>query len=233
MKKLVFMLGFCFGVSGIANAGLDEGLAALKAEDYSTAFKELLPLAEAGEPAAQSGVGSMYEWGKGTEKNTDRAFSYYLKSARQGFAEAQLALGTAYYSGVGVEKDISQAIVWWQKAADQGAPRAAHNLALMYSYGTGVPQDYQRAVSYYRKAIEAGLWASVFNLGVIYASGAPGVQKDLVMSYVVFSVASPNDFASAGHRGIVQTRMNPDQLKKAKELSANLKLGSRLPTETN
>jgi TPR repeat protein len=208
-------------------------LAAFKTEDYSMAFKELLPLAEVGNPAAQHNVSLMYKWGKGTEKNPALAFPYSQKSALQGFGDAQMELGTAYYSGMGVAKDVSQAVYWWQKASDQGVPRAAHNMALMYSYGTGVPQDSQQAVSYYRKAIEAGLAASVFNLGVIYASGAPGVPKNLVMSYVIFSVASPNDSASAGHRGIVESRMTPSELLKAKEVASKLKLGSRLPTEIN
>ncbi|OYT88743.1 MAG: hypothetical protein CFE43_21100 [Burkholderiales bacterium PBB3] len=233
MKNRSWLLALHLCICFSAHAGLEEGLAAFKAENYSTAFIELSPLAEAGNAAAQNAVGLMYQWGKGAEKNPKLAFSNTESSALQGYADAQLELGTLYYSGNGVTKDVVQAVNWWKKASDQGVPRASHNIALMYSYGTGVPQDYRQSVAYYRKAIEAGLWASVFNLGVIYASGAPGVPKDLMMSYVVFSVASPNDSASAGHRGIVESRMTPSQLLRAKEVASKLKLGSPLPKEVN
>lgn len=233
MSRFINALVIIFAVSANAYAGLDEGLAAFKSKDYATALKELSPVADNGDPSAQHAIGQIYEFGLGVKKDPALAISYYQKAAEQGFARSQLNLGSAYSSGMGVAKDNVQAVQWWQKAADQGNPTAFHNLAIMYAGGLGVTRDLPQAVTLYRKAIEGGYAHSVYNLGVIYANGAPGVPKDMMMAYVVFSVASPNDYGSIGYKGIVGAKLTPEQLQKANEIAAPLKLGTRLPLEIN
>lgn len=234
MNRFLYILIILIALSTKAFAGLNEGMAAFKSKDFTTALRELTPIADNGDPSAQHAVGQIYEFGLGgTQKNPALAVSYYQKAADQGFAGSQLNLGTAYLSGMGVVKDYEQARQWWQKAADQGESMASHNLAFMYSRGIGVTPDFPKAVLLYRKAIEGGNATSVFNLGVIYANGAIGVPRDLMMAYVVFSVAAPNDGGSIGYKGIVGARLTADQLQKARLIAAPLKLGSPLPIEIN
>ena len=52
--------GFTLGLTAPAWAGFDEGLAALKRDDYATALREFRPLAEQGNAKAQYSLGLMY-----------------------------------------------------------------------------------------------------------------------------------------------------------------------------
>lgn len=64
----IFFIALSLGVASIAVSGdLDKGLAAAKSGDYTTALKELRPLAEQGLVNAQFILGSMYGDGQGAE----------------------------------------------------------------------------------------------------------------------------------------------------------------------
>ncbi|HTD03779.1 tetratricopeptide repeat protein [Undibacterium sp.] len=229
MKRLFALLALTIGLNSFAQAGLVEGLAAIKAKDYAEGFKQLSPIAEQGDLEAQHNLGRLYAYGLGTPKDGTKALYWYTKAANQGYAPAQYGLGVIYSSGDGVPMDDVQAVSWWRKAADQGNANAQHALAIMYAGGHGVPKDYAQAVAWYRKAIESGSVLSVFNLGLIYANGAPGIAKNLPMAYVIFSLGSPSDASSQGYKGIVAARLEPEQLKQANALVSAWKPGTPLP----
>ena len=63
MKRLLLALVIACTLSAPAWAGFDEGLAAYERGDYEMALRELRPLAEQGDAAAQFLIGSMYEIG--------------------------------------------------------------------------------------------------------------------------------------------------------------------------
>jgi hypothetical protein len=64
MKKTTLaMLILCVSLALPAQAGFEEGLAAHILGDYATALKELQPLAEAGNAAAQYNLGLRYAEG--------------------------------------------------------------------------------------------------------------------------------------------------------------------------
>lgn len=75
-----------------ANAGLNEGFAALKKGDYATARHEWRPLAVRGNMDAQFGMGVMYNAGQGVEQDFREAAKWYRLAAAQGHAEAQFNL---------------------------------------------------------------------------------------------------------------------------------------------
>ena len=52
-----------------ASAGFYEGLIAAQKEDWETALAEWLPIANEGNPGAQSNIGNMYAHGLGVEKD--------------------------------------------------------------------------------------------------------------------------------------------------------------------
>jgi uncharacterized caspase-like protein/uncharacterized coiled-coil DUF342 family protein len=91
--------------------------------NYATALKVWLPLAEAGDPAAQTYVGEIYEQGLGTNPDPATAATWYRKAADKGYSRAALNLGTLYEQGRGVERDPTQALNWFRKAS--GLPPAA------------------------------------------------------------------------------------------------------------
>ena len=213
----------------MACAGLDEALAAFNSKDYLAAFKEFSPLAEQGNAIAQHNLARLYANGLGMSKDNDKALFWYEKATAQGYAPAEFGLGLMYSSGDGVPKDPAKAVYWWQKAADQGNAKAQHALGVTYASGNGVVKDLAQAVTWYRKAIEGGSAPSVYNLGVLYANGAPGVTKNLMMAYIIFSQAAPYDPNSPGYRGIVAAQLSPEQLKQADALAKAWKPGTPLP----
>ena len=85
--------------------------------DYATALKTWLPQAKAGDPAAQTRVGEIYEKGMGVEPDFDFAAVWYKKAAKQGYSQAQINLGYLYEKGLGVEQNVTEAMNWYRKAS--------------------------------------------------------------------------------------------------------------------
>ena len=73
-------------------ADLKKGVAAYEAGDYATALRELTPLAEQGDPAAQSNLGVMYHTGQGVPRNDKISVKWYTLAAEQGNTDAQKRL---------------------------------------------------------------------------------------------------------------------------------------------
>ena len=77
----------------VGAADYDEGFAAFERGDYETAFREWLPLAEAGNATAQYNLGLLYDKGQGVPQDDQEALRWWRKAAEQGLAKAQAALG--------------------------------------------------------------------------------------------------------------------------------------------
>lgn len=91
------------------------GRAAWDRQDYDQAFAILLPLAEAGDAAAQAQVGSLYHMGLGTEYDLAEAEKWLLKAAEQGEGSACHNLGTLY-----IISDPALSKKWYRKARELG-----------------------------------------------------------------------------------------------------------------
>src|SRR3954462_7897047 len=77
----------------IACAGpWEDGMAAYNRGDYVPAIRLFRPLAEQGNPKAQSVRAAMYHRGQGVARNSARAFIWYSLAARRGDAKAKAAL---------------------------------------------------------------------------------------------------------------------------------------------
>src|SRR5215467_6926995 len=88
--------------------------------NYATALKVWLPLAEGGDPAAQTNVGEIFEKGLGVPPDYAAAAVWYRRGAERGYSRAAINLGQLYEQGHGVPKDPVQALGWYQKAAGLG-----------------------------------------------------------------------------------------------------------------
>jgi len=73
----------------VAVAGLNEGLDALRRNDFASAARELRPLAEAGDAEAQYRIGLMYEYGKGYPQDKAQGIVWFRKAAGHNHAAAQ------------------------------------------------------------------------------------------------------------------------------------------------
>jgi hypothetical protein len=85
--------------------------------NYATALKIWLPLAEQGDPEAQTYVGDIYEKGLGPSPDYAIAANWYQRAAEQGYASAQVSLGQLYERGLGVPKDMMAALDLYRKAS--------------------------------------------------------------------------------------------------------------------
>ena len=170
--KLTFLLAltFLFLFSGsVYGDDLQDGLDAYQKQDYKTAHRLWLPLAEQGVADAQYNLGVMYDNGEGVPQDDKEAVKWYRLSAEQGIAKAQYVLGVKYETEQGVFQDYKKAVKWYRISAEQGLAESQFNLGKMSQYGKGVIQDY----------VEAHKW---FNI-----AGANGVDigprnRDLVES---------------------------------------------------
>ncbi|MGH6710972.1 MAG: tetratricopeptide repeat protein [Bradyrhizobium sp.] len=103
---------------------LRQGVSAFNRQDYQVASRIFIPLAERGEPSAQTYLGFMFETGRGVPQNYTEAAMWYRRAAEQGDSLAQHALGMLYDKGQGVPRDIVEAGKWLNLST-AGAPRRA------------------------------------------------------------------------------------------------------------
>ena len=113
----------------------EKGLFAYVQGKHELALKLLLPCAEAGDPQAQTYVGSLYSIGLGVPHQYEEAVRWLRRAAEQGVAAAQASLANHYLSGQGIQQDASQAIRWFRAAAEQGDRGSQEALGLAYKHG--------------------------------------------------------------------------------------------------
>jgi len=69
-----------------------DGTAAYNRGDYLPAIRLFRPLAEQGNPKAQSVIGAMYRKGQGVAKSSARAFMWFSLASKRGDAKAKAEL---------------------------------------------------------------------------------------------------------------------------------------------
>ena len=175
---LVLLAVLIVSAATVARADFATGLRSYEAGDYYTAYKEWLPLAESGDPAAQRNLGHLYRLGRGVTKDFVKAAAWYRKSAEQGFARAQANLGNMYLRGQGVPKDPITAAKWFGRAAKQEHPIAQFNLGLMYENGIGLAQDDVAALVWYYRASKSGHRKAAQRLARLVSRGATPPTDD-------------------------------------------------------
>jgi len=132
------------------------GVAALRAHDYPRAFRELLPVARAGDPRAQERVAALYRRGYGVDRSYSEAIAWYRRAAAQGSGSAAYSLGVHYREGLGVPRDAVTASNWFRSAARAGYIPAQINLGLRYAAGRGVGKDPVRGYAWLHRAAMHG-----------------------------------------------------------------------------
>ena len=113
-----------FGGKVAEAASFRQGVSAFNRQDYVSASRIFIPLAEQGERAAQSYLGFMFETGRGVPQNYTEAAMWYRRAAEQGDSLAQYSLGLLYDRGFGVPRDIVEASKWLNLST-AAAPRRA------------------------------------------------------------------------------------------------------------
>jgi TPR repeat protein len=155
-----------------------EGQRAYGSADYAKAYSEWKPLADAGQPDAQAGLGLLYVLGRGVARDDTQAVLWFRRAAEQGHVWAESNLGFMYETGRGVAKDDREAVRWYQRSAAKQNPASEAALGWMYLEGRGgLSQDDALALQWTRQAAGHGNARGQNNLGVMYRRGR-GVGQD-------------------------------------------------------
>jgi TPR repeat protein len=83
---------FLLNTTAVLAGPWEDGMAAYNRGDYVPAIRLFRPLAEAGNPKAQSVIGAMYRKGEGVAKSSARAFMWISLAAKRGDARAKAEL---------------------------------------------------------------------------------------------------------------------------------------------
>jgi uncharacterized protein len=157
--------------------GPDLAYGAFQRGFYLTAFDLAIQRAEAGDVAAQTLIGLIYEGGYGVPQSYSDAFTWYQLAANSHDREAQFALGMMYLQGRGVDQDRAKAADLFEMSAKQGQIDAMYNLALLYLEGAVRPVDPKLAAQYLEQAAESGNADAQYALAQLYTQGL-GVEAD-------------------------------------------------------
>jgi TPR repeat protein len=129
LRRALFAAAAAVALSGSAGnfaeaATFRQGVSAFNRQDYLLAAQNFFPLAEQGDPAAQTYLGFMFQTGRGVPQNYTEAAMWYRRAAEQGDSLAQYSLGLLYDKGQGVPQDIVEANKWLNLST-AAAPRRA------------------------------------------------------------------------------------------------------------
>jgi TPR repeat protein len=178
-----------FARAGFAGP-LEDADAADKRQDYATALRLVMPLAQQGDPGAQRRLGVMYASGRGVGENYSEAEKWFQKAAAQNELDAIWNLGFIHHRGRGsFPKDFLEAEKWYIRAAEQGHIGSQTSLAFAYSSGDGVEQDYPQAAKWYLRAANQGNFLAQHSLAMMYEMGQ-GVPQDQVLAYKWYNLAA-------------------------------------------
>lgn len=123
MKRLLICICVMFSLSVVGQTTNgnpnDNDKKVIKLNDKET-FEMATVGAKGGMSDMMDLLGTLYEAGRGTEKDYMKAMEWYLKAAEKDYAQAQYHLGQLYEKGLGVKQNDIKALKWYQKAADKG-----------------------------------------------------------------------------------------------------------------
>jgi hypothetical protein len=139
-----------------ARSNLGAGLDAYARGQYKTALRILKPLAEQGNPQAQTKLGNMYWLGLGVPESDKLAADWLTRAANQGDSEAEVALGKLYVLGSGVPQNYAKAAQLFRRPAKQGSADAQFFMGMLYSYGNGVPKNLVQAYVWFKRSADRG-----------------------------------------------------------------------------
>lgn len=110
---------------------------AYKPVNPKKAFKFIKKASKLNDADAACNLAIMYQQGKGTTLNLNKARNWYAKSYNLGSSKAAFKLGVMHFKGLGnVKQNYKKALKWFKKSS---YPMSDYYIALHHYYGFGVP----------------------------------------------------------------------------------------------
>lgn len=146
--------------------------------NFAGAFEIWQKEAQKGDPVAQFNLATLYESGRGVDRDPDLARSLLMKSANSNYAPALHNLALLQIE----ENKPQQALEHLQKAADQNFTASLYTLGKFYQLGISGEAEPKLAFQYIDQAAEAGHIQAQYNLGKMYRDGF-GVEASEEISF--------------------------------------------------
>lgn len=109
------------------------------AEEYQRkVMEQLLKAVELGHAESMAALASKYAYGRGCEKDPERAFELAERSSQSGKANALCILGDCYAEGIGVRANPNKGASLYLRAAKLGLPDAQFKYGQCLASGKGV-----------------------------------------------------------------------------------------------
>lgn len=150
-------------------------------KDYSGQRKQLISLAEGGDPRSQFILGKCYYMGDtlGFRVDTTQALWWLIKAHERRVPDAALYLGLCYEKGFGVEKDDAKAYRLYKEAASRGSLLGEYRQAIMTLSGQGVKKDPRKGMKALEKLSAKGVNEATTALAFEYYYVKKDRQKGL------------------------------------------------------
>jgi TPR repeat protein len=197
---MALAVGVMFTASAVADPIADAQK--LRGEDNAKAYAILKPLAEQGDPEAQTVLAGMYEAnevpGQQSGEAAEKSLFWLTKAAEGGGAEYQSNLGALlFYGDFGRRApDPAQAIPWLEKAAAKGDSVAEFLLGQAFNEGLGVSEGSAEAAGWFQKAAEHGHEGAKLALAGLLATGR-GLPQDDRRAFEIYLGLAQKGSASA------------------------------------
>jgi TPR repeat protein len=179
------------------------GREAFRNGDYRAALRYLEPLADKGDPRAQSILGAMYAEGRGVRRDIDKARSLLEQAASaHADSEAEYYLAKTYDLSLGSTLDFAKAAGFYRRSAEKGHPGSQARLASMHLFGHGVPQDRTQACMWASLVAATGYPSALELLDSVRTVATPVQTGEGVRLAIEWLAAHPNaveDPASRKH----------------------------------
>lgn len=167
---VVLAMAVALGLSGAdsspAAASVRKAADAWHAGDYKTAYLYWLPAAARGDANALFGLGHAYYFGRGVEKDMDRAENFYRRAASRGHARAKYMVGLLLMR----RGEGEAAAAMWKESAAAGHPQSRYMLGAMHFNGGVVEKNWPLAYAYMLAANNQGERRAVRALGTMRAT---------------------------------------------------------------
>ncbi|MGE0253685.1 MAG: tetratricopeptide repeat protein [Alphaproteobacteria bacterium] len=220
------VLAACFGLLApipTALADFAKGWEAYRRAQYAEAKAEWLPLAQS-DDKAMVGLGRMYFFGQGVEKNIPMARQLFNSAWEIGNLDALYYLGEIEARN----RSTPKAKQLWLLAAEKGHARSQFTLGQYLSFGIGIPKDDSAAFRWWMEAAGQGVNDAQLNVAYAYSQGK-GTNKDLVHAYKWLTIAMENEgeFTRARtdtYRKHHAKNMTPEEIIHAKSLASEFLL---------
>ncbi|HEY2082834.1 MAG TPA: tetratricopeptide repeat protein [Verrucomicrobiae bacterium] len=177
--------------------------------------------AEAGDPAAQTRLGWIYERGNGVKRDMKEAVKWFQWAAEENYPEALATLGEMNQAGQGVSRDITNAVKLYRLAADKGSVAGQYNLAYLYEQGIGAEKNEVEASKWYEAAAAGGDPLAQYQIGQRYMLGV-GVATNQVQACKWLALAmQQGQKDSKSLLSKLKSHMSRDEVAEATRLADN------------